>query len=668
VEFKILGPLEVLDGRRPIALGTLKERSILAVLLLHANEFVSRERLIDELWGESPPPTARKAVNVYLSQLRKTLGADGDSPIATAVGGYRLAVDPDRLDAARMQRLLASARENAATGDPETASRLYEEALAHWRGPTLAGIQLESHGRDEIARVDELRLTAQLNRIDCHLALGRHEAVLGELSVLVSEHPLRERIRAQQMLALYRADRQADALDAYQQARTLLVYELGIEPSPALQRLQLAILRQDPALEAPGGLPSPPEAAAAQGDLFRGGRAETTRKTETALVRDPTPARRVAWSRRSSVRWAAAALSSAAALTAIAGLAASNGGGDGTSVRVTGHSLAQVDPHGGAVVADTPLSGTPVQVAATADAVWVADDEAGTLTRIDPTTRTVVRTIPVGNGLTDVLATRRAVWVLAARDSRLIRIDPASDQIVARLPIAVRVSPLGAASIDSAGLAVAGRYVYVNGITTAWKVDSHTGEVVNHFSEDGFALCTVAADALWTVDTRSLPGAAAVLERRDLNTNAVTGTLPLPAAPAGLVATRSGVWVVETDGQLLRLDPIQLALEGSTNVGGRPESVAVIGNSLWIADSAGGRLVRINGDTGQVTDRIRLPAEPGGLATDGHSLWVTLPYSATSANAPRSASKSRGVQEFDRRAATGSYSWMRSPSRSRRAT
>src|SRR5881275_2258407 len=257
MEYRILGPLEVVDEGEPVPLARLKERLVLAVLLLHANEFVSRERLIDELWGESPPPTAKKAVNVYVSQLRKALTRSGRDPIATADGGYRIGVEADDLDVARMRQLLATARERVAAGELEAAAELLREALALWRGPTLAGLLLESHGRDEVAQLDDLRLTALMDRIDCDLALGRHEDALGELQVLVGEHPLRERLRAQLMLALYRADRQAEALDAYQQAREVLVEELGIEPSPPLQRLQKGILAQEPALELPAGIAAP---------------------------------------------------------------------------------------------------------------------------------------------------------------------------------------------------------------------------------------------------------------------------------------------------------------------------------------------------------------------------------------------------------------------------
>jgi DNA-binding NarL/FixJ family response regulator/DNA-binding SARP family transcriptional activator len=262
VEYRILGPLEVVgEGGKPVQLGRLKERLVLAVLLLHANELVSRERLIDELWGESPPPTARKAVNVYVSQLRKALTQNGLDPIATEDGGYRIGIDADELDVARVQQLLATARKRGAAGELEAAAELLREALTLWRGPTLAGLLLESHGRDEVAQLDELRLTALMDRIDCDLALGRHEDVLGELYLLVGEHPLRERLRAQLMLALYRADRQADALEAYQQAREVLVEELGIEPSPGLQRLQKGILSQDEALELPAEIAAPNVAA-----------------------------------------------------------------------------------------------------------------------------------------------------------------------------------------------------------------------------------------------------------------------------------------------------------------------------------------------------------------------------------------------------------------------
>ncbi len=257
MEYRILGALEVVGESGPVALGTVKERLVLAVLLLHANEVVSRDRLIDELWGESPPPTAKKAVNVYVSKLRRTLTHDGADPIQTVAAGYRLSIDADQLDSAQVQQLLTRARASASAGELDTASELFRQALALWRGRTLAGLELESVGRHEIEQLEELRLTARMDRIDCDLALGRHEQLIGEVNRLVGEYPLRERLRAQQMLALYRAGRQAEALDAYQLARQTLVEDLGIEPSEALQRLQRGILAHDPALEIPAGVAVP---------------------------------------------------------------------------------------------------------------------------------------------------------------------------------------------------------------------------------------------------------------------------------------------------------------------------------------------------------------------------------------------------------------------------
>ena len=365
MEYRILGPLEVVDGGEPVPLGRLKERLVLAVLLLHANEFVSRERLIDELWGDAPPPTAKKAVNVYVSQLRKALARNGHDPITTADGGYRLGVDDGELDVLRLRQLLATARERTTAGDPETAAGLLREALGLWRGPTLAGLLLESHGRDEIAQLDEFRLTALMDRIDCDIALGRHEEVLGELQVLVGEHPLRERLRAQQLLALYRADRQAEALEAYQQARQTLVEELGIEPSPALQRLQQGILRHDPSLETPAGT------AAANG-----GATPVVKRKEPRLRRLPQR------------RWqvALAALVLAAAVAVAAATVSTSAGG---SPHVVANSLVRLDPRSGKPTSVVPVGVEPGPIAFTPTAIWTVNHGDRTVSRYDLRTHRV---------------------------------------------------------------------------------------------------------------------------------------------------------------------------------------------------------------------------------------------------------------------------------------
>jgi YVTN family beta-propeller protein len=320
-----------------------------------------------------------------------------------------------------------------------------------------------------------------------------------------------------------------------------------------------------------------------------------------------------------------------AGLLVAAAIVALRGGRHAARFDLASRSVAEIDAREVAVAGDIPLSGTPVRLAAGNAGIWVANSAEGTVTRIDPSTRSVVRTIPVGNDVTDLVTTPDAVWALAAQDNELVRIDPSTDEIVARIHVRVRLSPFGLTSIQSAGLAVSQSFVYVNGLSTVWKVDERTNRVVGQFAEDGFSDCALADGALWTVDVRSTAATSYQLQRRDLDTNNITGTLGLTDDTAGIVATPAGIWVAETNGTILHLDPTDASLIGSTEVGGRPSAIAVAGGSIWIADSAGSRLVRIDSETGTVTDRIQLTAEPGDLVGDGTTLWVTLPYPATTA-------------------------------------
>jgi DNA-binding SARP family transcriptional activator len=242
MEFRILGPLEVFDGERALDVGRAKQRSLLAVLLLNANRVVSRDRLIDALWGDEPPETAAKAVQNYVSQLRRVLGRER---VETKASGYLLQVDRDEFDAYRFETLLGQAKET----DPETASAKFREALALWRGRPLEEFAYERFAQLEIGRLEESRLACLEERVDADLACGRHSELVGELEALVAEHPVRERLRGHLMLALYRSGRQAEALEAYQEARRVLVDQLGIEPGRSLRELEKAILRQDPSLD-----------------------------------------------------------------------------------------------------------------------------------------------------------------------------------------------------------------------------------------------------------------------------------------------------------------------------------------------------------------------------------------------------------------------------------
>jgi DNA-binding SARP family transcriptional activator len=248
VEFRILGPLEALDGSRVVSLGGRRKRAALAVLLLNLNRPVSTDRMIEELWGERPPATALQTVRVYVSQIRKALGHD---LLRTLPAGYVLALEPDRLDARRFEWLLEEGRVAIDLGDAAAAATLLHDGLALWRGAALADFTFEPFAQAEIARLEDLKVAALEARIDADLALGMSAELLGQLEALVAEHPLRERFRAQLMLALYRAGRQSDALAAYGEARGLLVEELGLEPGPELRALERAILRQDASLGVP---------------------------------------------------------------------------------------------------------------------------------------------------------------------------------------------------------------------------------------------------------------------------------------------------------------------------------------------------------------------------------------------------------------------------------
>jgi predicted ATPase/DNA-binding SARP family transcriptional activator len=250
VEFRVLGPLEVVEDGRPLHLGTRKQRTLLALLLLKAGGVVPRDRLVEELWHGKPPRAAEATLRSYLSRLRSLVG----QRLERRAMGYALAVEPGELDAIRFERQVAEGREALAQERPAEAAHRLAGALALWRGDPYADFLYEPFAQTEIARLAELRLEALEERVEAELLLGRHESLVAELERLVAEHPLRERLWCQLMLALYRCNRQAEALAAYRRARDVLTRELGLEPGEQLRRLQQAVLRQEvPAVSRAGG-------------------------------------------------------------------------------------------------------------------------------------------------------------------------------------------------------------------------------------------------------------------------------------------------------------------------------------------------------------------------------------------------------------------------------
>jgi DNA-binding SARP family transcriptional activator len=255
VEFGILGPLQVVAGVRPVVLGAAKLRATLAVLLIHANQFMSLDRLVDELWEDRPPNSAAKLVPQYVSHLRRSLQPDWDRQpqagelLETRPRGYLLHVEGDALDADRFRAMVERSRCLVRSNAVQAAAAGLRQALDLWRGVALADVPHTPSVAAEAVQLEELRVAAVEDRIEAELAVGRHTELICELSALVRRYPLQERLRSQLMLALYRSGRQAEALQAYQAARQVLLEELGIEPGPGLRQLQQAILSGDPALE-----------------------------------------------------------------------------------------------------------------------------------------------------------------------------------------------------------------------------------------------------------------------------------------------------------------------------------------------------------------------------------------------------------------------------------
>ena len=269
MEFRILGPLEVVHEERPVALGGNRERALLAILLLSANHVVSSDRLAEDLWAGRPPEGASQALRVYVSRLRKSLReAGGEGVLVTQPPGYVARVEPDALDASRFEALLAQGRDEAGAGDHHRAAATLRQGLSLWRGPALADLADAPFARAEAARLEETRLAALEERIEAELACGRHGELVAELDSLTRAHPLRERLWAQRMVALYRSGRQADALRAYQELRRLLNEELGLEPSAAVARLETAMLRHEREVDWPPadrGAPPPRPGAPIEG-------------------------------------------------------------------------------------------------------------------------------------------------------------------------------------------------------------------------------------------------------------------------------------------------------------------------------------------------------------------------------------------------------------------
>jgi DNA-binding SARP family transcriptional activator/DNA-binding beta-propeller fold protein YncE len=594
MRFRILGPLDLTNGAGPVSLDAPKQRALLGVLLLHPNEAVSSERLIDELWGERPPATAAKILQTYVSQLRRLVGA---GTIATRPPGYLLRIDEEGLDATQFRRLAAEGRRLAASGDHERASTLYREALALWRGPPLADVVFESFARNEVERLEEERISVVIDLIDCELTLCRHEEVVQELETLVRQYPLRERLRAQLMLALYRSGRQADALSAYRDGRRTLADELGLEPGRELQELEKAILIHDPSLD-------------------------TTTPPARAPARRPRP--------RWALRWRAAALVAAIGLALALALAFGLSARRQPSPRLAPNSVGLIDAKSGRVTSSFPVGRAPSALTVADNSVWVANYRDATVTRIDRATGHSV-TIPVGGHPTGIAALGDAVWVWTL-EGLLVPIDPRYDSAGKPLSFAAEIagargSEIGPQTLGGRVTAGAGFLWIAAPPTTVIRVDAATprNRLPPIVPDEGVQGAISYHDGqVWVAGAYEVFPITA--ETGIPDTGASVGVVRDLAFGAGSLWVVSGgpAHVGGVSQALRRLDPHTGLVQATIPVGSDPVAVAVAGGSVWVAARTDGTIERVDPKTNRVVDTIAVGAKPIALAPEDDGVWVAV--------------------------------------------
>jgi YVTN family beta-propeller protein len=566
MQFGLLGQLEVRDGQREIPLASGKRRALLTLLLLYRNEVVTAERLIDELWSGRPPPTAAKGLQVQISQLRKDLAsatAVNGTAVLTRGGGYVLEVAPGDVDVDRFEAALADAEDALAAGRPRPAAARLREGLALWRGPPLADVRYEEFAQPEIARLEELRLTATERRIDADLALGRHRELVAELEALVREHPLNERFRGQLMLSLYQGGRTGDALEVYREGRARTVDELGLEPGDELRRLEAQILAGSAELR-----PPPRRSAAAQRSAGRAG---------VVLV-------------------AAGVLLAGAALAA---LLIDRGRGSGrpaaAAADVAPNSVLALDADGRRAAWSVPLPGRPTDLAARGDQLFAVSVDSSALTVVDARTRTITRTVPLGLRPAAVAAGAGGVWVVDGRRGVLARLDAGYERVALRVTWrrTAPPAPAGPSRHDPTGAAVAGGRVWVtDGSAALLRADARgrRSRVPAPHPLDGV---TAGAGAVWAFSTR-----AATVVRVDPRTGRITNTIPIVGRPGGeapapiaIAATRDAVWVLNGNtATVTRIDAHDRGLVvGTTPIGVErgPRDIEAGAGAVWVANFDG---------------------------------------------------------------------------------
>jgi ABC-type transport system substrate-binding protein/DNA-binding SARP family transcriptional activator len=580
MRFAILGPLEVEREGAAVSIPAAKQRALLIALLLRRAELVPTDTLVEEIWDGGPPPTAVKALQTYVSHLRKVLGP---AVLETRATGYLIRAEPSDVDASDFEALLEQAHQFRDDGDTFSARETLQEALALWRGPALADVRDHEFARAEATRLDELRLLALEQRIACDLALGRHAEVVSELDALVHEHPLRESLRGTLMVALYRAGRHAEALAVYRDGRTRLMDDLGLEPGGPLRDLETAILRHDASLAAP-----------------RRSAPVLDAKTRT--------------SERPRTRHAMAAaiivlLAAAASVVVVLTRASSP-----RATRVVSNSVGVLHATGTSAAGDVPLAATPTAVAVGFGAVWVASADHGTLIRVDPAKGVAVDSTPVGDGPAGVAVANGFVWVTNGLDGTVSRVDPSSGRQVQ--VVAVGNGPEGI-TYGAGALWVANS---VDGTVT--RIDPVNGRPIRTFPAIvGACAVAVGFGRVWVVSRTS--GAVVAL---DPTSGVVVDRVEVGVDPDAVAVGAGAVWIANrADGTLSRIAPTNPArVTEAIPVEGRPVAVAVSGQHVWVADASEGVIVRVDTLRHRVVEVAKVGNAPRALAVDGPNVYAAV--------------------------------------------
>ena len=572
MEFRILGPIEVVDGGRTIAIRRGKEQALLAYLLLHPNEVVASDRLVDALWGERPPQTAVKILQNAVSQLRKALG---DDRLLTRPPGYGFRVDPGELDLERFELL-------AERGRIEGDGKLLREALGLWRGEPLAELRDEPFARDAALRLEEARLAAQEDRIESDLADGHHVGLIPELEGLIAKHPFDERLYGQLMLSLYRAGRPKDALDVYQRARKTFDSELGLQPGSELEQLQRRILNQDADLAAP------------------------RRKTAGLSTEGAT--------RRRKVAVLLVAFVAAAAVT-LALVLANLGSGAPTVVK---DSLVKLDPDTGKVLDVTKVGGQPVSVAVVGDTVWTGNVDDSTLTSVD------LRSGHVGSvgGIRtpfDLSADgTRHLWFSTYGYDQVTRIDTRTRRADVVVPVRDKTFLLG---VGAGSLWVTEHPSNLGESGTVARIDLKTAHVLRTYRVGVFPDdVKVGLGAAWVTNAGD-----ASMSRINLDDGSVE-RIPVGNGPASLAIAFGSIWLIAGDRQdtIWRLNPQTRQADAVINVGKFPWDLVATPYAVWVSRRDAGIVARIDPRTNTVTKTIHLGFKPQGMTVGAGALWVTV--------------------------------------------